>query len=59
MRLAGAARVRTSLRLPSVRSIWVDLDTFTDRLREGLMSDHPDMPTFRFTREDERSIQGQ
>jgi mono/diheme cytochrome c family protein len=44
----------------------VELDTFTDRLREGLTSDHPDMPTFRFTREDARalllylrSIQGQ
>ncbi len=34
----------------------VELDTFTDRLREGLMSDHPDMPTFRFTREDARAF---
>lgn len=34
----------------------VELDTFTDRLREGLMSDHPDMPTFRFTREDARAL---
>jgi Cytochrome C oxidase, cbb3-type, subunit III len=34
----------------------VDLDTFTDRLREGLMVDHPDMPTFRFTREDARAF---
>jgi mono/diheme cytochrome c family protein len=34
----------------------VDLDTFTDRLREGLMVDHPDMPTFRFTREDARAL---
>jgi cytochrome c len=43
----------------------VDLDRFSSRLREGLMSGHPDMPTFRFTREDAgalvaylRSIQG-
>jgi len=34
----------------------VELDSFTDRLREGLMSDHPDMPTFRFTREDARAL---
>jgi cytochrome c len=34
----------------------VELDTFTDRLREGLMSDHPDMPTLRFTREDARAL---
>lgn len=34
----------------------VDLDTFMDRLREGLMVDHPDMPTFRFSREDARAF---
>jgi mono/diheme cytochrome c family protein len=34
----------------------VELDTFTDRLREGLTSDHPDMPAFRFTREDARAL---
>jgi mono/diheme cytochrome c family protein len=34
----------------------VELDTFTDRLREGLRSDHPDMPTFRFSREDARAL---
>jgi mono/diheme cytochrome c family protein len=34
----------------------VDLDTFMDRLREGLMVGHPDMPTFRFTREDARAF---
>ena len=43
----------------------LDLDLFVDRLRENLASGHPDMPTFRFTREDAqalvaylRSIQG-
>jgi cytochrome c len=42
-----------------------DLDEFTTRLRSGLMSTHPDMPMFRFEREDAeavvaylRSIQG-
>ena len=35
---------------------WVDLDSFNDRLREGLMVGHPDMPTFRFTREDARGF---
>jgi RNA polymerase sigma-70 factor, ECF subfamily len=34
----------------------LNLDTFVERLREGLMVDHPDMPTFRFTREDARSF---
>jgi mono/diheme cytochrome c family protein len=34
----------------------VDLDAFTDRLREGIMVGHPDMPTFRFTREDARAF---
>jgi mono/diheme cytochrome c family protein len=34
----------------------LDLDTFMERLREGLMVDHPDMPTFRFTREDAHSF---
>ena len=44
-------------RLRSVRSItgWVS-NSFTDRLREGLMVGHPDMPTFRFTREDARGF---
>jgi hypothetical protein len=30
----------------------VDLDEFARRLREGVTSGHPDMPTFRFSRED-------
>jgi len=34
----------------------LDLDSFMERLREGLMSGHPDMPTFRFTREDARTF---
>jgi mono/diheme cytochrome c family protein len=34
----------------------VDLDSFMERLREGLMVGHPDMPTFRFTREDARAF---
>lgn len=34
----------------------VDLDTFASRLRDGLTSGHPDMPTFRFGREDARAL---
>jgi mono/diheme cytochrome c family protein len=34
----------------------VDLDDFARRPREGLTSGHPDMPTFRFTREDARAL---
>ena len=34
----------------------VDLDSFIERLREGLTVGHPDMPTFRFTREDARAF---
>ncbi len=34
----------------------VDLDDFAHRLRQGLTSGHPDMPTFRFTRDDARAL---
>jgi len=34
----------------------LNLDTFMDRLREGLTVGHPDMPTFHFTREDARAF---
>jgi cytochrome c len=34
----------------------MDLDSFMDRLREGLAVGHPDMPMFRFTREDARAF---
>ena len=34
----------------------VDLDDFITRLREGLISGHPDMLTFRFGREDARAL---
>jgi len=34
----------------------IDLDGFTRQLREGLVSGHPDMPTFRFSREDARAL---
>ena len=34
----------------------IDLDAFMERLREGLMTGHPDMPAFRFTREDARAL---
>ena len=43
---------------PTFRSLSrrVDLDTFSNRLREGLISGHPDMPMFRFSREDARAL---
>jgi mono/diheme cytochrome c family protein len=34
----------------------VNFDTFFQRLREGVTSSHPDMPTFRFSREDARAF---
>jgi cytochrome c len=32
------------------------IDEFFERLRQGLTSGHPDMPTFRFTRDDARNL---
>jgi cytochrome c len=34
----------------------LDIDAFMQRLRDGLTSGHPDMPTFRFTRQDARAF---
>ena len=34
----------------------IDLDSFMERLQEGLTSGHPDMPTFKFTRDDARML---
>jgi cytochrome c len=34
----------------------MDLDSLPDRLRDALLVGHPDMPTFRFTREDARAF---
>lgn len=34
----------------------IELDTFTDRLRDGLQSTHADMPSFRFSRNDARAV---
>jgi mono/diheme cytochrome c family protein len=43
---------------PALRNLdrRLDLDTFVDRLREGLDSGHRDMPMFRFTREDAHAV---
>ncbi len=43
---------------PAFRSLGdrIALDTFPDRLREGLQSTHADMPSFRFSREDARAV---
>lgn len=34
----------------------VDLDTFNERLREGLFAGHSDMPQFRMSREEARAV---
>jgi cytochrome c len=34
----------------------LDIDELYDRLREGLLAGHRDMPAFRFSREDARAI---
>jgi len=34
----------------------LDFNGFVDRLQQGLMVAHPDMPTFRFTRQDARAV---
>ena len=47
---------RAVTRLARELSRRIDLDTFPARLREGLTSGHPDMPTFRFAREDARAL---
>jgi mono/diheme cytochrome c family protein len=43
---------------PTFRSLddHTDLDEFMDRLRAGLESTHPDMPSFRFSRDDARAV---
>lgn len=43
---------------PTFRSLddHTDLDEFMDRLRAGLQSTHPDMPSFRFSRGDARAV---
>jgi mono/diheme cytochrome c family protein len=42
---------------PPLREVGrVDLDFLPERLRDGLMVGHPNMPTFRFTREDARAF---
>lgn len=35
----------------------LDLDTFHERLRQGLFVGHPDMPQFRLSREEARAVQ--
>lgn len=50
----GISDLSPHLGAPAFRTLdeRLDLDTFFERLRRGLTSGHPDMPTFRFTRED-------
>ena len=33
-----------------------DLDGFAERLRQGVTSGHPEMPTYRFSREDAQAL---
>lgn len=34
----------------------LDLDDLAERLREGIIAGHPDMPTVRFSRQDARAL---
>ena len=54
----GRSRQSAHVDAPAFRALdrRVDLDSFMERLREGLAVGHPDMPTFRFTREDARAF---
>lgn len=49
---------RSGSSVPPLREVGrrLDLDFVPERLRDGLMVGHPDMPTFRFTREDARAF---
>jgi mono/diheme cytochrome c family protein len=54
----GRADQSPHIGAPPFRSLdrRVDIDSFVARLRDGLTSGHPDMPTFRFTRQDARAF---
>jgi hypothetical protein len=54
---AEAAKARTPMP-PPFRQLArrLDLDLFSDRLREDLTVEHPDMPAFRFTWSDARAL---
>src|SRR5262245_59207877 len=56
MRSASEARAPMPAPPHSARLSRVDLDSFMERLREGLAVGHPDMPMFRFSREDARAF---
>jgi mono/diheme cytochrome c family protein len=54
----GRADQSLHLGAPALRALdrRVDIDGFVARLRDGLTSGHPDMPTYRFTRADARAL---
>ncbi len=54
----GRAAQSPHLGAPPFRNLdrRLDVDSFMQRLREGVTSGHPDMPTFRFTRQDARAF---
>jgi mono/diheme cytochrome c family protein len=54
----GKTGASAHIAAPPFREIdrYVDLDKFAQRLREGLLGTHRDMPMFRFTREDATAL---
>lgn len=54
----GAGESSPHVGAPAFRTLdrGLDLDSFVERLRRGLTSGHPDMPTYRFTRRDARAV---
>lgn len=54
----GRTDVSQHLAAPAFRNLdrRLDLDSFVDRLREGVIGGHPDMPVFRFGREDAQAL---
>jgi len=54
----GATDASPHAQAPAFRALdrRVNLDTFFQRLRKGVTSGHPDMPTFRFGREEARAF---
>ena len=53
---AGASRHTDAPPFRELSRRHVDLESLPDRLRQGLVSGHPDMPTFRFSPADARDL---
>jgi cytochrome c len=54
----GSEAESWNLNAPPFRQLrrLMDFETFVGRLREGLLVAHPDMPTFRFTRQEATAV---